>query len=33
MLKIKLKIQSEFTQMANLGGENVDLSCEPGLRS
>jgi hypothetical protein len=29
----KLVIQNEFTQIANLGGENGDLSCGFGLRS
>ena len=35
MLMTKLEIQSEFTQIAYLGGENGDseLSCGPGLRS
>jgi hypothetical protein len=33
MLMTKLEIQSEFTQIAYLGGENGELSCGPGLRS
>jgi hypothetical protein len=33
MLIAKLEIQSEFTQIAYLGGENGKLSCGPGLRS
>ena len=33
MLMTKLEIQSEFTQIAYLGGENGEVSCGPGLRS
>jgi len=33
ILMAKLEIQSEFTQMAYLGGENVESSFGPGLRS
>lgn len=33
MLMTKLEIQSEFTQIAYIGGENEELSCGPGLRS
>ena len=33
MLMTKLEIQSEFTQIAYLGGESGEVSCEPGLRS
>jgi hypothetical protein len=33
MLMVKLEIQSEFTQIAYVGGENGRLSCGPGLRS
>ena len=29
----KLENHSEFTQTAYLGGEDVELSCGPGLRS
>jgi hypothetical protein len=33
MLMVKLEIQSEFTQIAYVGGENGELSFVPGLRS
>jgi len=33
ILMAKLEIQSEFTQMAYLGGENEESSFGPGLRS
>jgi hypothetical protein len=33
MLMIKLEIQSEFTQIAYVGGVNGVLSCGPGLMS
>lgn len=33
MLMIKLEIQSEFTQIEYVGGENEEVSRGPGLRS
>jgi len=33
MLMARLEIQSEFTQIAYLGGENGRVSFGPGLRS